>query len=151
MISECIPYSITRKQTFNNIAIELQSRFPHNHHGKVGGRDKAHKILTMAIMCSMWCGWLSQTKANLIIFTSFFRHRVKLLNFTWTLSSQTKILGRVSHLFIISVPIPDANPIMPPMNIPRSASLFNNPIYLHTLKSDYPLQALFVSSSSSIE
>jgi hypothetical protein len=53
MISGCIPGSITEKQTFNNIATELQTRFLHNHRGKVGGRDKAHNILTMAIMCSM--------------------------------------------------------------------------------------------------
>lgn len=64
MISECIPDSIAGKQTFNNIAIELQTKFVHNHRGKVGGRDKAHNTLAMAIMCSMYCGWLSQAKTN---------------------------------------------------------------------------------------
>ncbi len=53
-----------RKQTFNNIATELQTRFPHNHRGQIGGRDKAHNVLTMTIMCSLWCGWLSQAKTN---------------------------------------------------------------------------------------
>ena len=36
MIAECIPDNITGKQTFNNIAIELQTRFPPNHRGKIG-------------------------------------------------------------------------------------------------------------------
>jgi hypothetical protein len=69
MISECIPDSVTEKQTFNNIATELQTRFLHNLRGKVGGRDQAHNILTMAIMCSMWCGWLSQAKTNRKVYT----------------------------------------------------------------------------------
>ena len=64
MQAEPIPHSITGKHTFNNIATKLQTRFPHNHRGKVGGRDKAHNLLTMAIMCSMWCRWLSQAKTN---------------------------------------------------------------------------------------
>jgi hypothetical protein len=64
MISECIPYSIAGKQIFNNIATELQKRFLHNHRGQVGGRDKVHNILTMAILCSMYRGWLSQAKTN---------------------------------------------------------------------------------------
>jgi hypothetical protein len=69
MISECIPDSITEKQTFNKIATELQTRFLHNHRGIIGGRDKAHNILAMAIMCSMWCGWLSQAKTHRKVYT----------------------------------------------------------------------------------
>jgi hypothetical protein len=69
MISECIPDTIAGKQTFNDIATELQKRFLHNQRGKVGGRDKAHNIFTMAIMCSMWCEWLSQAKTNRKVYT----------------------------------------------------------------------------------
>lgn len=36
----------------------------HDHRGLIGGRDEAHNVLTMAIICSMWCGWLSQAKIN---------------------------------------------------------------------------------------
>ena len=35
-----------------------------NHSGQQGGLDKAHNVLAMAIICSMWCGWLSQAKTN---------------------------------------------------------------------------------------
>ncbi len=49
-----------RKQTFNNIATELQTRFPHNHRGQIGGRDNFYNVLTMTIMCSLWCGMASQ-------------------------------------------------------------------------------------------
>ena len=59
-----IPDNITSQSTFNDIAGELQTRFVHNHRGEIGGRDQAHNILAMAIICSMWCGWLSQAKAN---------------------------------------------------------------------------------------
>jgi len=36
----------------------------HNYRGEIGGRDAAHNVLTMALMCSLWCGRLSQAKAN---------------------------------------------------------------------------------------
>jgi len=35
-------------------------RFPLSH----GSRDATHNVLAMAVICSMWCGWLSQAKAN---------------------------------------------------------------------------------------
>jgi hypothetical protein len=59
-----IPDNVTGNETFNNIATELQTRFPQNHRGQIGGRDKAHNVLAMTIMCSLWCGWLSQAKTN---------------------------------------------------------------------------------------
>lgn len=64
-----IPDNITNNPTFHNLASELQSKFVHDHRGQVGGRDQAHNVLTMAIMCSMWCGWLSQAKANKAAYT----------------------------------------------------------------------------------
>jgi hypothetical protein len=39
-------------------------RFVHNHQGETGRRDQAHNVLATAIICSMWCGCLSQAKAN---------------------------------------------------------------------------------------
>lgn len=59
-----IPASITSNDTFYSLAVELQNKFVHNHRGQIGGRDQAHNVLTMAIICSMWCGWLSQAKTN---------------------------------------------------------------------------------------
>jgi hypothetical protein len=59
-----IPENIPSEIAFQNIANELQKRFVLNHRGKIGLRDKAHGVLAMAIICSMWCGWLSQAKTN---------------------------------------------------------------------------------------
>jgi hypothetical protein len=59
-----IPASIISNSTFNSLATELQRKFVHDHRGHIGGRDEAHNVLSMAIMCSMWCGWLSQAKTN---------------------------------------------------------------------------------------
>ena len=62
--SNYIPANIIGISTFNNLATELQRKFMHDHRGHIGGRDEAHNVLTMAIICSMWCGWLSQAKVN---------------------------------------------------------------------------------------
>jgi hypothetical protein len=59
-----VPDNITSESAFINIANELQKAFVLNHSGQKGGRDKAHNVLAMAIICSMWCGWLSQAKTN---------------------------------------------------------------------------------------
>lgn len=59
-----IPASIIGNNTFNSLATELQRKFMHDHRGRIGGRDEAHNVLAMAILCSLWCGWLSQTKVN---------------------------------------------------------------------------------------
>jgi hypothetical protein len=62
--SNYIPANIIGNNTFNSLATELQRKFMHDHRGHIGGRDEAHNVLTMAIICSMWCGWLSQAKIN---------------------------------------------------------------------------------------
>ncbi|MGH9926519.1 MAG: hypothetical protein ACRD5B_14200 [Nitrososphaeraceae archaeon] len=62
--SNYIPANIIGNNTFNSLATELQRKFMHDHRGHIGGRDEAHNVLTMAIICSMWCGWLSQPKIN---------------------------------------------------------------------------------------
>lgn len=60
-----IPSEITNQDTFNNLAFELQKQFVATHrNGTVGERDAAHNVLTMALICSLWCGWLSQAKAK---------------------------------------------------------------------------------------
>ena len=59
-----IPSEMTDEPTFHGLATELQSLFVHNHRGKVGERDQAHNVLAMAIICSLWCGWLTQAKTN---------------------------------------------------------------------------------------
>ena len=64
-----VPDNITSESAFINIANELQKAFVHNHSGQIGGRDKAHNVLAMAIICSMWCGWLSQAKTNRNVYT----------------------------------------------------------------------------------
>lgn len=59
-----LPANITSNNAFDSLATELQNKFVHNHRGQTGQRDQAHNVLAMALMCSMWCGWLSQAKAN---------------------------------------------------------------------------------------
>jgi hypothetical protein len=59
-----IPSNIISNSTFNSLATELQRKFKYDHRGHIGGRDEAHNVLSMAIMCSMWCGWISQAKTN---------------------------------------------------------------------------------------
>ena len=59
-----IPIEATNEPTFDRLATELQRLFVHDHRGKVGGRDQAHNVLAMAIICSLWCGWLTRAKTN---------------------------------------------------------------------------------------
>jgi hypothetical protein len=59
-----IPASTIGNSTFNSLASELQRKFMHDHRGHIGGRDEAHNVLATAILCSLWCGWLSQAKVN---------------------------------------------------------------------------------------
>jgi hypothetical protein len=59
-----IPANITGDSTFNSLATELQNKIVHNHRGELSGRDAAHNVLTMVLICTLWCGWLSQAKAN---------------------------------------------------------------------------------------
>jgi hypothetical protein len=42
----------------------LSIGFIHQHVHDVGKRDQAHNVLAMVIIYSIWCGWLSQAKAN---------------------------------------------------------------------------------------
>ena len=49
---------------FANVVKELAERLPMQKNGQVGVTDKAHIELATAIFEAMWCGWLSQAKAN---------------------------------------------------------------------------------------
>jgi hypothetical protein len=49
---------------FEELAGLLQGIFVHRHGSEEGKRDKAHNVLAEAILCSLWCGWLSQAIAN---------------------------------------------------------------------------------------
>ena len=62
--SNYLPASLIGNDTFNSLATELQRKFMHDHRGYIGGRDEVHNVLTMAIICSLWCGWLSQARIN---------------------------------------------------------------------------------------
>jgi hypothetical protein len=59
-----IPIETTTGQIFNYVATEVQKTFVIDKDSRTGVRDQAHNVLTMAIICSMWCGWLSQAKAT---------------------------------------------------------------------------------------
>ncbi len=57
-----IPPNITENRTFDNLATELQNKIVHYHNSQGGGRDAAHNVLAMGIICALWCGWISQAK-----------------------------------------------------------------------------------------
>lgn len=60
-----IPSNITSDCTFDSLATQLQKKIELQHsNGTKSERDAAHDVLAMGIICSMWCGWLSQAKAN---------------------------------------------------------------------------------------
>jgi hypothetical protein len=60
-----VPAEITKEPTFEELAALLMGRFVHQHCNEVGKRDQAHNVLAMAMIYSMWCGWVSQSKANI--------------------------------------------------------------------------------------
>jgi hypothetical protein len=53
-----------RNQLLRGLATLLQGKFIVQHGSKAGKRDPAHNVLAVVIIYSMWCGWLSQAKAN---------------------------------------------------------------------------------------
>jgi hypothetical protein len=50
-------------KSFEGLANHLMTTLPLGREGKAW-RDKAHEELAIAIIHSMWCGWLSQAKNN---------------------------------------------------------------------------------------
>jgi hypothetical protein len=59
-----VPAEMTKNPTFNGLAALLMGKFIHRHGDEAGKRDQAHNVLAMVIIYSMWCGWVSQAKAN---------------------------------------------------------------------------------------
>jgi|GEM_PF-873367 len=55
---------MTENPTFKELAGLLMGRFIMEKNGQMGVRDQAHNVLAMTIIYSLWCGWLSQAKAN---------------------------------------------------------------------------------------
>jgi hypothetical protein len=59
-----VPAEMTKEPTFEELAALLMGMFIHQHGPDAGKRDQAHNVLAMVIIHSIWCGWLSQAKAN---------------------------------------------------------------------------------------
>ena len=59
-----VPAEMTKEPTFEALAEILQGMFIFRYGSEIGTRDQSHNVLAMAIIYSMWCGWLSQTKTN---------------------------------------------------------------------------------------
>jgi hypothetical protein len=50
---------IPASSIFDRLANQVNKEYPY------GGRiDNAHRFLTNAIICSLWCGWFSQARTN---------------------------------------------------------------------------------------
>ena len=64
MEKKYVPAEMSQESTFEGLATLLQGKFIVQHCSGVGKRDPAHNVLAMVIIYSMWCGWLSQAKAN---------------------------------------------------------------------------------------
>ena len=62
--SKYIPDEITMHKAFDNLATLLQKAFVTEKDRQLGVRDQAHNVLAMATICSLWCGWITQAKAN---------------------------------------------------------------------------------------
>ena len=59
-----VPSEMTKEPTFEELASLLQGMFIVRDGNEVGKRDQAHNVLAMTMVYSMWCGWLSQEKAD---------------------------------------------------------------------------------------
>jgi hypothetical protein len=53
----------TRGDAYENLVNHLMTALPLGHNNQPW-RDKTHEELAIAIMHSLWCGWLSEAKAN---------------------------------------------------------------------------------------
>ena len=61
-----VPTEIIKEPTFEALAALLMGRFVHRHGSEeeVGKRSQAQNVLAMTMIYSMWCGWVSQSKAG---------------------------------------------------------------------------------------
>ena len=59
-----IPTEMTKEPTFEGLASQLMGIAIVRDGDDVGKRDQVHNVVAMAMVYSMWCGWLSQEKAS---------------------------------------------------------------------------------------
>ena len=59
-----VPTEMTKEPTFEELAALLQGIAIVRNGNEVGKRDQVHQVVAMVMIYSMWCGWLSQEKAN---------------------------------------------------------------------------------------
>ena len=55
---------IIKEPTFEELAAQLRGIAIVRDGNEVGKRDQVHNVVAMTMVYSMWCGWLSQEKAN---------------------------------------------------------------------------------------
>ena len=59
-----VPTEMTKEPTFEELAALLQGIAIVRNGNEAGKRDQVHQVVAMVMIYSMWCGWLSQEKAN---------------------------------------------------------------------------------------
>ena len=59
-----VPTEMTKEPTFEELAALLQGIAIVRNGNEVGKRDQVHQVVAMVMIYSVWCGWLSQEKAN---------------------------------------------------------------------------------------
>jgi hypothetical protein len=61
-----VPTEIIKEPTFEALAALLMGKFVHRHGSEeeVGKRSQAQNVLAMTMIYSIWCGWVSQSKAD---------------------------------------------------------------------------------------
>ena len=64
MARKYVSTEMTKEPTFEELAGLLMGIFTVRSGDEVGKRDQVHNVVAMAMAYSMWCGWLSQEKAN---------------------------------------------------------------------------------------
>ena len=59
-----VPSEMIKEPAFEELAAQLMGIAIVRDGNEVGKRDQVHNVVAMAMIYSMWCGWLSQEKAN---------------------------------------------------------------------------------------
>jgi hypothetical protein len=60
-----VPTEIIKEPAFEALTALLMGKFVHRHGSEeeIGKRSQAHNVLAMTTIYSIWCGWVSQSKA----------------------------------------------------------------------------------------
>jgi hypothetical protein len=61
-----VPTEIIKEPTFEALAALLMGKFVHRHGNEeeIGKRSQVRNVLAMTMIYSIWCGWVSQSKAD---------------------------------------------------------------------------------------